>query len=171
MARGCKNSFEISCKIKGIILKRILKYFTFFITLLSLDRISKILILNYCPEQLIINKFLAFSLTVNKGVSFGLFNKTSFLMLILVITFFIILFSINTVIEYNNKKTVLGEVLILAGAISNLADRFIYKGVIDFIDFNINNWHWHTFNFADVFIVSGVVIILGRLFYGNFRKN
>jgi signal peptidase II len=49
-----------------------------------------------------------------------------------------------------------GKSLFLAGAASNLADRIIYGYVRDFIDASLG----FVFNFADVFIVVGLIIVL-----------
>jgi len=57
------------------------------------------------------------------------------------------------------KAYYLPSALILAGGISNIYDRFIHGGVVDYI-------YWHcgfdfaVFNFADVIIDIGVVLIL-----------
>ena len=50
--------------------------------------------------------------------------------------------------------------LILGGAIGNLYDRLIYLAVPDFIDFHIKDFHWFTFNVADVFITLGIILII-----------
>lgn len=49
---------------------------------------------------------------------------------------------------------------VLAGALGNLLDRMIYRFVIDFVDWyviiNGKDYHWPTFNIADVAIVVGI---------------
>ena len=61
--------------------------------------------------------------------------------------------------------------LIIGGAIGNLYDRIIYKAVPDFIDFHIKDFHWFTFNIADIFISLGIIfMILNELLY-NKQKN
>ena len=50
--------------------------------------------------------------------------------------------------------------LIIGGALGNLYDRLNYYAVPDFIDFHIENFHWFTFNLADIFISVGVVMML-----------
>ena len=57
-------------------------------------------------------------------------------------------------------KEILLYSLILGGAVGNLYDRLIYFAVPDFIDFHINNFHWFTFNIADIFITLGVLFII-----------
>ena len=61
--------------------------------------------------------------------------------------------------------------LIIGGAIGNLYDRIIYKAVPDFIDFHIEEFHWFTFNIADIFISLGIIfMILNELIF-NKQKN
>ena len=48
--------------------------------------------------------------------------------------------------------------LILGGASGNLCDRFLYGGVIDFLDFHIWGYHWPAFNIADCAVVCGVAL-------------
>ena len=53
----------------------------------------------------------------------------------------------------------LGKIIvsfIIGGAVGNLYDRLTYFAVPDFIDFHIENYHWFTFNFADIFISLGI---------------
>ena len=51
--------------------------------------------------------------------------------------------------------------MILGGVMGNVWDRIFNDGhVRDFIDFHIDEWHWHTFNVADSGITVGVVLLL-----------
>ncbi|MEK7598152.1 MAG: signal peptidase II, partial [Patescibacteria group bacterium] len=49
-----------------------------------------------------------------------------------------------------------GLTFILSGALSNVIDRLYFGCVIDFIDLKF----WPVFNLADVFITTGVILIL-----------
>ena len=61
--------------------------------------------------------------------------------------------------------------LVLGGALGNFYDRVMYFAVPDFIDIHYNNFHWFTFNIADIFITIGIVIyILRDLFNKNEKK-
>ena len=157
-------------------IKKITFYFFIFLFLFSLDRISKVFALNYLKNEIKpLFKGLNLSLVFNRGISFGLLNfDVSFLfysltlIIFLVITFFL-LFAIG---EGKKGEPILCNVFVIAGAYSNLLDRILYRGVVDYIDFYVGTWHWPTFNLADTFIVIGVFGILGRLFYdGYFRKH
>lgn len=120
----------------------------YFIAVLCilLDQISKAVIGRY------------FSFEKNYGIAFGLLqNKLSLLIFIgFLITGFLV--------YYSNKIKGLGSIgvgLLLGGASSNLIDRMAYGYIVDFIKI----WIWPAFNFADVFNVIGVMVLI---FY--FRK-
>ena len=55
--------------------------------------------------------------------------------------------------------------LIIGGAVGNLFDRLTYFAVPDFIDFHINNYHWFTFNVADIFISIGIFLMVIKEFF------
>lgn len=62
--------------------------------------------------------------------------------------------------------TAIGLALVLGGAIGNLIDRLLYGKVIDFIDvyFDIpwvmENYHFATFNVADIAITCGAALLV-----------
>ena len=61
--------------------------------------------------------------------------------------------------------------LIIGGAIGNLIDRFLYQAVLDFIDIHYMNYHWYVFNFADISITVGcLLVIILELFSGKNKK-
>jgi len=53
-----------------------------------------------------------------------------------------------------------GLVLIIAGALSNIIDRGINNYVLDFIYLHYKDFYWPAFNFADIYITFGVLMIL-----------
>ena len=48
--------------------------------------------------------------------------------------------------------------------LGNFYDRLVYKAVPDFIDLHYNNFHWFTFNVADIFITLGIIIFIIKSF-------
>ena len=48
----------------------------------------------------------------------------------------------------------------VGGSLGNLFDRIYYSSVPDFIDINVNNFHWFIFNVADIFITVGVILLI-----------
>ena len=49
---------------------------------------------------------------------------------------------------------------IIGGALGNFYDRIFFKAVPDFIDVHYQNFHWFTFNCADLFISIGIILFL-----------
>ena len=148
----------------------------FFILLIFLlDRISKIYVI-YLDKKLLgseifTSKFLNISLIWNEGIAFGLFSfdekylynvLTLFIAIIITIIFFILIKSTGL------KKYSL--LMILGGALGNVFDRIFYKGVPDFIDFHVGDFHWFIFNFADVFITLGVFFMIFLEFTDNSKN-
>ena len=77
----------------------------------------------------------------------------------LLVVFFIIYLLLNAhdYLEY------WGLFIIICGAIGNIIDRFVNGYVIDFIYFHINQYYWPAFNFADIYISAGIIMILLNL--------
>ena len=149
--------------------KNLNKNFIINITLVLLiffiDRLSKLYVISVnernLDPNLFVSKYLDIYLTWNEGIAFGLFSfkeefiynfLTLFIFLIIIIIIFMILKS------YGIRKYSL--LLILGGAIGNFYDRMIYKAVPDFIDFHIGDFHWFIFNIADIFISTGVILMI-----------
>jgi len=96
----------------------------------------------------------------NFGISFGLFSNSlpSWVFIIVSIIITIIIFFMMMKTKFELEKW--GFILIISGALSNIVDRFINGFVIDFIYLHYNHFYWPAFNFADIYISIGVVIIV-----------
>jgi signal peptidase II len=58
-----------------------------------------------------------------------------------------------------------GFIMIIAGAIGNIVDRFLYGHVVDYVLFHTETWSFAVFNLADSLITVGAVIVgLSELF-------
>ena len=138
-----------------------LTYPIIFTCILIADRISKMLALVFLQHQdMKVFSGLNLSLTWNRGISWGMLSSQSVIgysILTTVIGLIIVAFSLYTFYEFRKGNSIIFEVLVLSGAISNIIDRIIYGGVIDFIDCYFHLWHWPTFNIADVCIIIGII--------------
>ena len=155
-------------------IKRILIGILILVLVFTLDRITKIIILNIAEEtdkvDIYVNSFLNLYLVWNKGIGFGLlsFDREY---IYEGITFFI--FLINLIIIYliyleKGIKTYF-LLAILGGSFGNLFDRVYYNAVPDFIDLNFKGYHWFIFNVADIFITVGIIsLIIAELL--NYKK-
>tara|TARA_Y100000817_G_C16749074_1_gene496117 strand:+ start:410 stop:901 length:492 start_codon:yes stop_codon:yes gene_type:complete len=140
--------------------------------LFGLDRFTKIKsikLIESAKGDIFLNDFLNITLNWNTGIAFGLLSTNTNLfyhsvsaLILLIIVYLIYLM----VISDNFGKIVIS--LIIGGAIGNLYDRLTYFAVPDFIDFHINDFHWFTFNFADIFISLGIFgMIVKEFLFGK----
>lgn len=131
-----------------------------------LDRLSKTWALQALAKQDVpIFPGFTLSLSINHGISFNLFSTTTkqgTLYLIGLIMVVFITFMIYAILQYRQQIGLIPEFLVLAGAASNLCDRILHGGVIDFLLLYVSNWHWPTFNIADCAIFIGIVLIFIR---------
>ena len=110
-----------------------------------------------------INDYLNLDLTWNTGISFGLLSQNAniYYHAISLLIFFVIIFLSYLISKANFTDKVLFSI-ILGGALGNFYDRLFYFAVPDFIDIHIGNFHWFTFNIADIFITLGVILLISK---------
>jgi signal peptidase II len=125
--------------------------------LFLVDRVSKYAAVRFCVDRVLVNQHIAFELVFNRGVSWSLLKSSSAFYFGL-LTLFII--GLTLFVAWDAWQEARGHVLVLAGSTSNIIDRFIYGGVIDFIECSYSRWCWPTFNFADMYIVLGILYLL-----------
>ena len=142
-------------------------FINFFIILsiFFLDRFSKIYVISFHEKNygsdLYNSKFLNISLIWNEGIAFGLFSfSDKFFYHIL--TFFIGVVILIILIMLNKSEGLkkYSLLMILGGALGNFYDRVFFEAVPDFIDFHVENFHWFIFNVSDIFITTGVVLMI-----------
>ena len=137
------------------------KFFVINIILITIDQIFKYYILinkENLPNN-IINGVLNFTYCENRGIAFGI-GQGGAKIFALITLLIIIVALIYIAFKFNKLKglTVFGIALVISGGIGNLIDRLFRGYVIDYIDFS-EIVDFPIFNFADICIVVGVIII------------
>jgi signal peptidase II len=135
-----------------------------------LDRFTKISILNNLSDSTFyLNDFINFDLIWNTGIGFGLLSSNSnfFYNSTTTLIGFIIIFLLIFALDSGKYEKIIFSTII-GGALGNFYDRIIFKAVPDFIDLHYKNFHWFTFNLADIFITIGLV---SMLIYGLILKD
>ena len=109
----------------------------------------------------IIDGVLKLSYWKNTEAAIGLIKDNLFMILILhiLILAFIIRFLVLQ-FERMSLGTKVGLGFILAGGFSNLIDRLLFGGVINYIDVTALIENFPIFNLADVYIVIGLLIFV-----------
>ena len=125
------------------------------ILLIAFDQICKAIVVNNFSEPIGFY-LMKINYTLNTGMALGLNEGNNRNIVITIVILILILnFAINQK-DRIDKKTAVSLCLIAAGGISNLIDRFIYKGVVDFIDII----GFPIFNFADLYVVVGWILLI-----------
>jgi len=152
---------------KVIFLKENILMFFLIILVFFLDRYSKTFMLSNLNENLIyINDFINFDLIWNTGIGFGFLSSSSSLIYntISVIVGIIVIALIYISLK-SDKFDKTSFSLIIGGALGNFYDRIFFNAVPDFIDIHYGNFHWFTFNIADIFITIGVICFITKGFF------
>lgn len=134
------------------------------LAIIIIDQLTKWLMF-FSNRSYVITSYISFELTYNRGISWGLFAShlsSVFFIVSLLIATLTGLLGVYAYIRYRKGKGIIPEVLIISGSCSNLLDRVIHGGVIDFIVLHYNNLAWPVFNIADVCVVLGVTALFVR---------
>lgn len=114
-------------------------------------------------------EFFSLILTYNDGVAFSMLTSfgasLKYLQILLLAGIFTYLMEQREFL----KENTFAFALILGAGASNLLDRFLHKGVVDYVF-----WHKYfefaVFNFADVMIDLGIFLILVKQISPYFKK-
>lgn len=137
-----------------------IKYTSLITLLFLIDRLLKVLVVNNLKTSIaLIPNILRLVYVKNIGAAFSLMEgKTTLLIILSLIAFF---YLYKELITKNNKQiTNLSYILILGGILGNFYDRVVLSYVIDYISVIIFNYYFPIFNFADMLIVIGVLILI-----------
>lgn len=143
-----------------------------FIVLVTLDQLSKYLVIGHSGTMTVIPNVLEIKYVTNSGAAFGLGSEYTWILALVSAIAVVILF----IVAYKNDWKhgwfgALGVTMANAGAFGNLIDRFlttigVREGVIDMI-----SWKWfdaflglfgggsNVFNVADVFLIVGLIML------------
>ncbi len=108
----------------------------------------------------LLNGVLKLTYVRNTGAAFSLFK--GFSPYLVIISIIVILAVIIFHYKISPKRVLMqtGLAFVLGGSFGNLIDRLVRSYVIDYIDVTV----WPVFNFADIMINIGVILIAFRLF-------
>ncbi len=96
------------------------------------------------------------------GLGIGTSEKTKLIIFRYFVVLMLALLFIYTITNKRiSKGSIIAFIFIFSGGIGNLIDRFTNNGrVIDFIVMRILNYHTGIFNLADLYITTGVVLLV-----------
>ena len=127
--------------------------------LLGLDLLLKYLVSTYLTTVNIINNFFSLTYVLNDGAAFSLFaSRTYLLILIAIICLFFIIYELKN--NLDDRVLSIGYSLVLAGLLGNFLDRLMDGYIIDYLSFKIFTYNFPIFNFADILIVVGIIVVI-----------
>ena len=122
----------------------------------------------------VISGFLNFAYAQNTGAAFSIFDDhgdagrwglsvVAFIAAVLVLYFF-------WRTPRSDDRMLGALALLLAGIVGNVIDRMRLGYVVDFIDVQFGNWHYPTFNVADMAIVTGAGLLIIDMFFAKKKE-
>lgn len=131
--------------------------------LFLIDLISKIIILktNIKMPYEVIPNFFYIDKVYNTGAAFSFLAGTG-ANIIFMICGIIALIYIDRMLIAEVRMFIgdIGVSMLYGGILGNVFDRFLYGKVIDFLSFKFGSYSFPIFNFADVFICVGIILVL-----------
>ena len=129
------------------------------IVLLGIDLLLKYLVSTYLTTVNIIDDFFSLTYVLNDGAAFSLFaSRTYLLILIALICLFFIIYELKN--NLDDRMLSIGYSLVLAGLLGNFLDRLMDGYIIDYLSFKMFTYNFPIFNFADILIVVGIIVVI-----------
>jgi signal peptidase II len=132
-----------------------------------IDQLGKIWVLHLFAAEpgarrLPVAGFFNLVLTMNSGMSFGLFNTsaTANALIFTVVALVIVGALLAWLHMTHDRLLTIAIGLVIGGALGNVVDRLLRGAVVDFLDFHLGAWHWFAFNLADAAISVGVALMV-----------
>lgn len=148
---------------KPALFSRPLPVTIFVLLAVLLDQAIKQLVEAYLPlqEMVPVIPMLALYRTYNLGVAFSMLSGMEgwFIVGMRLIIVGVVLWIWRRT-DKDRRFAHLGFAMIIAGALGNLLDRFLYGHVIDYILFHTETWSFAVFNLADSFITIGAGFVI-----------
>lgn len=138
-----------------------IKFFIFFV-LVVFDLLSKKIVFDSIDLHTFISLTFFLDLTHihNFGISFGLFSGLISPWLLIIIGLLVVGFIFYLMKSASDMFEEWSFLIIISGALSNIIDRIFNGYVIDFIYFHYKYFFWPAFNFADIYITIGIIMIV-----------
>lgn len=142
------------------------------IVLVIADQLTKLLTLNQLKPigtVEVIKDFFYLTYVENTGAAFGFMSGARWIFIIVTIAVLIAGGVYYVKMSKTNYTTIIrfSLVLICAGAIGNFIDRLFRGFVIDMLHFVFWGYDFAVFNFADILVVCGTILLAGSIIFSS----
>jgi len=141
--------------------KLIILFVLTFLDFISKYFVKNTLILNQTLE---INQFFDLVYVQNYGVSFGMLSGVVPYWILIIIGILVVILIMYLSLSSKKKLEKIAYFIITIGAISNIFDRMLNSFVVDFILIHYDEYYWPAFNFADIYITIGIIVLIVSFF-------
>jgi len=100
--------------------------------------------------------FFDSGLFLNRNFVFGMIEPSCLMAIIFAVFFIFLIWQAINFWQKNSWVNFFAFSLIIAGAFSNILDRFFYGAVVDYWQMR----NFNIFNFADIMIIGGLIIFI-----------
>lgn len=138
------------------------------IVLIAIDQLTKLVVLNSLKpvENVdIIKGFFSLTYVENRGAAFGMLEGGKWIFLAITAAV-VVLAAVYYVKMQKTKENLwlrVAMAMIVSGAVGNAIDRLFRGFVVDFLNFWIFGWDFPVFNFADILVVLGTILLAGGI--------
>ena len=108
----------------------------------------------------VVSQFFDITYIRNTGGAWGLFQNATGLLFLASLIFLGAFFVYLRKHPPKKKLEVICYSLLIGGILGNAFDRLVHQYVIDYLSFTIFDYHFPIFNFADMAIVGGLILML-----------
>jgi len=148
---------------KPFLFSRPLPIVLFVLVALIADQAIKIAVDRTLPfqEAVPVLPFFYLYRTYNLGVAFSMLSGMDGWFIVgmrICIVLFVLWMWRRTPADHRFAHT--GFAMIIAGALGNILDRFLYGHVVDYVLFHTGSWSFAVFNLADSFITVGACLVV-----------
>ncbi|WP_338359400.1 signal peptidase II [Yeosuana marina] len=149
--------------------KRTVTIIAIIVGTIAIDQISKVLVRAYVEpgtQSKIIGNYFTLHNVENVGAFLGMgsdLNPTLKLILLLILPIVVLGYVLIHVLRNKDldKLSLIAFSIIIGGGIANVYDRIAYGSVTDFFYMKLNDsLHTGVFNMADLFVTTGMIILL-----------
>jgi len=159
-ADQCIISAYLTEKMKKSHLLVIMLSLSFFV----FDYYTKLLAFWYLQKPLVITSWFRFTYQENTGIAWSIPIPHQILIPLNIIMIFAIMYFCLGYLDLRKNLSKITAACIIGGALGNIFDRIASGHVIDFISVS----SWPVFNLADIFLGSGVFLLI--VFYGKIKR-
>jgi signal peptidase II len=148
------------------------KLVVLMIILVLIDQVSKFLVVQHMhlyQQIVIIKDFFSLNFVYNEGAAFSLLSGHTLLFYIFSIMTLVILgyYFINS----ERFSLLLALAIVISGTLGNLIDRLLYHKVVDFLSFTFLKQPLAIFNFADICVSVGVILLIVDIMANDHKRS